>query len=81
MSNNSCRYETLVHSKYCRLSLCRDCGVINVNLPYRISLQFGVSEFLEIADAFGIGAQQIRTAKNASLNIQENVIALKKVIH
>lgn len=82
MSNSSCAYETLASNQYCRLSICRHCGAVNLNLPYRISLQFEIKQFLELADAFSQGAQQIRKKKSASSDTtQENVIELKKVLH
>ena len=81
MSKNSCTHETLVSSKYCSLVICRECGVIHFNLPYRISLQFEVVQFLEIADAFTQGARQVRTADTGSLNNKAGVVELKKIIH
>ncbi|MGR9046846.1 MAG: hypothetical protein ACU83N_16305 [Gammaproteobacteria bacterium] len=81
MSNNACTHETLVNSKYCRLTLCRDCGIIQFNLPYRLSLQFEIAQFLEIADAFGKGAHQVRKANAPSLSDTAEVIELNKSIH
>ena len=83
MSKNSCNHEPLVNSKYCRLTICHDCGVIHFNLPYRITLQFEPKQFLEIADAFTKGARRMRSADNEStkLNSNSGVIELKKIIH
>jgi hypothetical protein len=81
MSKNSCTHETLVNSKYCTLVICRECGVIHFNLPYRISLQFEVMQFLEIADAFTHGARRVRKAETGSIINKAKVVELKKIIH
>jgi hypothetical protein len=52
MSKASCPVENLISSQYCQLSVCMECGIVNLNLPSRISLQFGTSQFLEIASNF-----------------------------
>ena len=52
MSKASCPVESLISSQYCQLSVCMECGVVNLNLPGRISFQFEMSQFLEIASNF-----------------------------
>ncbi len=60
MQNKPCPIEPLVSSKYCQLSVCPECNVVNLNLPGRISLQFETAKFLEIAHAFNQSAQMLR---------------------
>lgn len=61
MSNKPCIPDPLVMSEYCRLMICPDCGTLHLNLPSRISLQFDISQFLAIADAFTRAAQILRS--------------------
>jgi hypothetical protein len=68
MSNKPCIPDPLVMSEYCRLLICPDCGTLHLNLPSRISLQFDVSQFLSIADAFTRAAQILRSRMESSPN-------------
>lgn len=60
MQNKPCPIEPLISSKYCQLSVCPECNVVNLNLPGRISLQFETAKFLEITNAFNKSAQILR---------------------
>lgn len=60
MSKKPCPIEPLISSKYCQLSVCAECNIINLNLPGRITLQFDTAQFLEIAQTFNQSAQLIR---------------------
>lgn len=59
MTTKPCPVESLVSSEYCRLTLCPECGIVNLTLPYRISFQFDVHQFLNIAQTFSQAAQII----------------------
>jgi hypothetical protein len=60
MSNNTCPVEELVTSRYCQLAVCMECKIIHLNLPARMSFQFDLNQFLEIADAFSKAALMLR---------------------
>lgn len=75
MQNNPCPIEPLITSKYCQLSVCPECNVVNLNLPGRISLQFETAQFLEIVHAFNKSAQILR-AKAAPKKKSAKVIKL-----
>jgi len=78
MSKNSCPIEPLITSKYCQLSVCPECNIVNLNLPGRISFQFDTVQFLEIAHAFHKSAQ-ILTAKAAPKKKSARIIKLKQL--
>ena len=73
MSIKPCPMEPLVISDYCRLTICPECGVVNFNLPSRVSFQFEIEQFLEIANAFDKGAKilRIKTAAKQDARIIE----------
>lgn len=75
MTNNSCPVEPLITSKYCQLSVCPECNVVNLNLPGRISLQFDTGQFLEIADNFHKSALMLR-AKSTQKKSTAKIIKL-----
>ncbi len=60
MLKEPCPIENLITSKYCQLSVCRECNIVNLNLPGRISFQFDTAQFLEIAHAFSQSARILR---------------------
>lgn len=59
MTSKPCPIEPLISSEHCKLSLCPECGIVNLYLPYRISFQFDVHQFIGIAHTFSQAAQQI----------------------
>lgn len=74
MSQKSCTPEPLVTSRYCKLSICLGCGTIHFNLPCRISLQFEVDQFLEIADAFTLVAKILKTPAKSTSKPKSNIV-------
>ena len=76
MTHQPCPVEPLVLSEYCRLTICPECGVVNFNLPCRVSFQFEIQQFLEIANAFNEGAQILR--KKTAAKRDAKVIELKR---
>ena len=60
MTNKTCPLEVLVMTEYCRLTVCPECGVVHLNLPARVSFQFDMYQFLEIANAFTRAAQMLK---------------------
>lgn len=78
MSNKPCPIEPLITSKYCQLSVCRECNIVNLNLPGRISFQFETEQFLEIANAFTKSARLL-TAKAAPKQKGAKVVKLKQL--
>lgn len=76
MSKNNCSTELLISSDYCQLSFCRECNIVNLNLPGRISFQFDLHQFFDIANAFNKAAL-ILTDKLAPKQKSAKVISLK----
>lgn len=74
MSKNTCPVEPLISSKYCQLSVCMECNIVNLNLPGRISFQFDTQQFYEISEAF-YNATQILRGKMALK--QKDTLTLK----
>jgi hypothetical protein len=70
MTTKPCPVEPLVSSEYCRLTLCPECGIVNLNLPYRISFQFEIHQFLGIAHTFTQGAQILNGKALLNQNIK-----------
>ncbi|MCK5829876.1 MAG: hypothetical protein KAH20_06195 [Methylococcales bacterium] len=60
MSKKPCPVEPLISSKYCQLSVCMECKIINLSLPGRILFQFETHQFLEITNSFNKSAQILR---------------------
>ncbi len=77
MTNQPCSTESLASSGYCRLTVCMECGVINLSLPSRITLQFEIHQFLEIASAFNRAAQILKAKTEPKQNAK--VIKLKQI--
>jgi len=61
MSKKPCPIEPLITSKYCQLSVCMECNIVNLSLPGRISFQFETHQFLEMANVFNRSAQILST--------------------
>lgn len=78
MPKDPCPIEHLATSKYCQLSVCRECNIVNLNLPGRISFQFDIAQFLEIAQAFNKSAQLLR-ARAAPKKLSNKVIKLNEL--
>ncbi len=72
MHKTPCPVEPLISSKYCQLSVCPECNIVNLSLPGRIALQFDTAQFLEIAHTFNESASILNTkaasTKNTKLN-------------
>lgn len=60
MTQKVCPVEPLIISKYCQLSVCMECEVVNLNLPGRVSFQFEAKQFIDIAHAFYQASQILR---------------------
>ncbi len=72
MSKKNCPIESLITSKYCQLSVCMECNIVNLSLPGRISFQFETQQFLEIANTFNKAVQILRgktTPKQESVKL------------
>lgn len=78
MSKKPCPIEPLVSSKYCQLSVCMECNIINLNLPGRISFQFETQQFFDIAHAFTRSAQILNTKLSPNKE-SEKVIELNNL--
>ncbi len=78
MENNSCPIEPLITSKYCKLTVCMECNIVNLNLPGRITFQFETERFLDIAFAFNKAAQILR-AKSAPKAESAKIIELNNI--
>lgn len=76
--SNHCIYEPLAMTQYCRITICRDCGLIHFNLPYHISLQFEITQFLAIADAFTKAARTLRNPQEKSSSWKPVVVELER---
>lgn len=74
MSTTPCPIEPLITSKYCQLSVCMECNIVNLSLPGRISFQFETHQFLEIANVFNKSAQMLSTKLSPT---QKNAKTLK----
>lgn len=74
MSKNICPIEPLISSKYCQLTVCMECNIVNLSLPGRIAFQFDTQQFFELSETF-YNATQILKGKIA-LN-QKGTQALK----
>ncbi len=74
MAEKLCVLKPLVMSKYCKLSICPDCGTVHFNLPCRITFQFEVDQFLEITDAFTLAAKIIKTPEKSTLKPKSNIV-------
>ncbi len=68
MSKNTCPIEPLISSKYCQLSVCMECNVVNLSLPGRISFQFDTQQFIEISESFYNATQILRAKKSLNQN-------------
>lgn len=77
MMKKSCSTLSLITSKYCRLTACLECGVVNLNLPGRISLQFEIDQFIEIAREFNRAVQTLKTHKTGQRS--GNVVDIKRM--
>jgi hypothetical protein len=75
MSKQPCPIEPLISSKYCTLSVCMECSVVNLSLPGRISFQFDVQQFLDLAESFHTASQNLRS-KLSNKQQGKNVIKL-----
>lgn len=75
MSKQSCPVEPLITTKHCQLSVCMECGVVNLSLPGRISFQFDVQQFLDLADAFQTASHRLK-GKSSPKKQGDNVIEL-----
>ncbi len=64
MSKNTCPIEPLISSKYCQLSVCMECNIVNLSLPGKISFQFEALQFMEIAETFYNAAQILKEKKS-----------------
>ncbi len=64
MMNKPCPIENLIASNYCQLSVCMECRIINLNLPGRITFQFEIQKFFEIADAFNKASKRLEIKLN-----------------
>jgi hypothetical protein len=62
--NNPCPIENLITSNYCQLSVCLECRIVNLNLPGRISFQFEIQQFFEIAAAFNKASKRLEIKLN-----------------
>jgi hypothetical protein len=60
MMKRPCPVEHLITSNYCQLSVCMECRIVNLNIPARISFQFEIQQFFEIADAFNKAAHILK---------------------
>jgi len=60
MIKKPCPIEYLIISNYCELSVCMECRIVNLNIPGRISFQFEIQQFIEIADAFNKAVQILK---------------------
>lgn len=78
MSKKSCPIEPLITSKYCQLSVCMECSIVNLSLPGRISFQFDTHQFFEIANAFSRSAQ-ILSAKLSPQKESAKIIQLNNL--
>lgn len=61
MENKACPIESLVTTEYCQLSVCMECRIVNLNLPGKISFQFEVNRFIEIANTFNQASQMLKS--------------------
>ena len=61
MINKSCKTMPLASSKYCQLSVCKQCGVINLILPGRITMQFELQQFRIFAQTLNQAIQVLKT--------------------
>jgi hypothetical protein len=75
MPKKTCPVENLISSQYCQISVCMECRIINLNLPGRISFQFEMSQFFEIANNFHKAARMIK-AKTEPKQKGEKIIKL-----
>lgn len=66
MSKKPCPVQPLMSSKYCQLSVCMECNIVNLSLPGRISFQFETQQFLDIANTFTRSAQMLRSKLSSS---------------
>ncbi len=64
MMKEPCPIEILIISNYCQLSVCMECRIVNLNIPGRISFQFEIHQFFEIADAFHKASQILKAKLN-----------------
>lgn len=60
MQKKPCPIEPLISSKYCQLSVCLECNIVNLNLPGRISFQLDTTQFIEISHAFSQSAALLK---------------------
>lgn len=79
MSNNTCPIEPLISTRYCQLSVCKECSVVNLTLPGRITLQFDTHQFVDLANAFQSAALILKN--NASSNQQTIKIVKLNQLH
>jgi hypothetical protein len=73
MSKQPCPIEPLISSKYCTLSVCMECNIVNLSLPGRISFQFETHQFFEITNTFSRSAQ-ILSAKLSPKKESDKII-------
>ncbi len=78
MSNNSCPIEPLISSKYCHLSVCMECNIVNLSLPGRISFQLDTQQFIEISDIF-YNATKILKGKKAQNQKETQILELNQL--
>lgn len=76
MSKKPCPIEPLIASKYCQLSVCPECNIVNLTLPGRIAFQFDTAQFIEIAHVFDQSVQIIK-AKETPKQKSAKIIKLK----
>lgn len=77
MTTKPCPVEHLISSDYCRLSLCPECGIVNLTLPYRITFQFEILQFIGIAQTFSQAAQIITSKASLDQHIEGIEISRK----
>ncbi len=68
MPKKPCPVEPLISSKYCQLSVCPECNIVNLSLPGRIALQFDTAQFLEIVHTFNESARILNTKAASTKN-------------
>ncbi len=75
-----CLVEPLITSRYCKLTVCMECNIVNLSLAGRISFQFETEKFIDIAHTFTMAAEILRSKLAPNLD-STNIIKLNNNLH